>query len=224
MSDPTPAMTILIVEDNERNLKLVRDILQYNGYETIEARNAADGVALAAEHRPDLILMDIQLPDVDGVTALSRLRADPPDRLDRRRCLDSVRDDRRPPSPARGRLRRLPGEADRRQGIPRSGVGVAALDAARRQQMNRVARLLIVDDSPQNIRLLDAVLSPRGYAVLPAASGREALSKARSEDPDLVLLDVVMPEMDGYEVCRRLREDPATRLLPGDHDHGQRRP
>jgi two-component system cell cycle response regulator DivK len=69
-------MTILIVEDNERNLKLVRDILQYNGYETIEARNAADGVALAAEHRPDLILMDIQLPDVDGVTALSRLRAD----------------------------------------------------------------------------------------------------------------------------------------------------
>ena len=76
MSDPTPVLTILIVEDNERNLKLVRDILQYNGYETIEARNAADGVALAAEHRPDLILMDIQLPDVDGVTALSRLRAD----------------------------------------------------------------------------------------------------------------------------------------------------
>lgn len=76
MSDPTPATTILIVEDNERNLKLVRDILQYNGYQTIEARNAADGVALAAEHRPDLILMDIQLPDVDGVTALSRLRAD----------------------------------------------------------------------------------------------------------------------------------------------------
>jgi two-component system cell cycle response regulator DivK len=73
----TRAMAILIVEDNERNLKLVRDILQYNGYETIEARNAADGVALAAEHRPDLILMDIQLPDADGVTALSRLRADP---------------------------------------------------------------------------------------------------------------------------------------------------
>jgi class 3 adenylate cyclase/CheY-like chemotaxis protein len=91
--------------------------------------------------------------------------------------------------------------------------------------MNHTARVLIVDDSPQNIRLLDAVLSPRGYAVLPAASGREALSKARSEDPDLVLLDVVMPEMDGYEVCRRLRADPATRLLPvimitasGDHE------
>ena len=90
--------------------------------------------------------------------------------------------------------------------------------------MNRIARLLIVDDSPQNIRLLDAVLSPRGYAVLPASSGREALSKARSEDPDLVLLDVVMPEMDGYEVCRRLRDRPGHQAPPGDHDHGQRRP
>ena len=80
--------------------------------------------------------------------------------------------------------------------------------------MNRAARLLVVDDAPQNIKLLDAVLSPRGYEVLPASSGEEALTKASSEEPDLVLLDVLMPEMDGYEVCRRLREDRATRLLP----------
>jgi two-component system cell cycle response regulator DivK len=67
---------ILIVEDNERNLKLVRDLLQFNGYETIVARNAESGVMLAAERRPDLVLMDIQLPDSDGITALARLRAD----------------------------------------------------------------------------------------------------------------------------------------------------
>jgi CheY-like chemotaxis protein len=68
---------ILIVEDNERNLKLVRDVLEFHGYATLEARNAVDAIALALEHRPDLILMDIQLPDSDGVTALNRLRADP---------------------------------------------------------------------------------------------------------------------------------------------------
>ena len=67
---------ILIVEDNELNLELVRDLLQHYGYETVEARNAADGLTLAAERRPELILMDIQLPDVDGVRALDRLRAD----------------------------------------------------------------------------------------------------------------------------------------------------
>jgi two-component system cell cycle response regulator DivK len=68
---------ILIVEDNEKNLKLVRDILQFNGYRTLEAETAHDAIALATEHAPDLVLMDIQLPDMDGVTALGRLRAEP---------------------------------------------------------------------------------------------------------------------------------------------------
>jgi two-component system cell cycle response regulator DivK len=68
---------ILVVEDNEKNLKLVRDILQFNGYRTLEAETAHDAIALATEHLPDLILMDIQLPDMDGVTALGRLRGEP---------------------------------------------------------------------------------------------------------------------------------------------------
>jgi two-component system cell cycle response regulator DivK len=68
---------VLIVEDNEKNLKLVRDILQVKGYRTLEAGTAEQGLALAGEHRPDLILMDIQLPDLDGVAALKRLRSEP---------------------------------------------------------------------------------------------------------------------------------------------------
>jgi adenylate cyclase len=74
--------------------------------------------------------------------------------------------------------------------------------------------VLAVDDLPANVRLLDAVLSPRGYRVLGAGSGPEALALAAERRPDLVLLDIVMPEMDGYEVCRRLRQDPATAFLP----------
>ena len=68
---------ILIVEDNDKNLELVRDLLQVTGYRTLEAGTAADGIALAAAHRPDLILMDIQLPDESGIAALARLRALP---------------------------------------------------------------------------------------------------------------------------------------------------
>ncbi len=67
---------ILIVEDNEKNMKLVRDVLQFKGYETIEAVTGTDGVRLAKERKPDIILMDIQLPDIDGVEALARLRTD----------------------------------------------------------------------------------------------------------------------------------------------------
>ena len=80
--------------------------------------------------------------------------------------------------------------------------------------MVRPGRLLVVDDTPQNARLLEAMLTPHGYTVTLAHSGGEGLEKVRSEQPDLVLLDILMPDMTGYDVCRRLRADPTTRLLP----------
>ena len=67
---------ILVVEDNERNMKLFCDLLQASGYRTLEAPTGERAVALALEHLPDLVLMDIQLPDIDGIEALGRLRAD----------------------------------------------------------------------------------------------------------------------------------------------------
>jgi two-component system cell cycle response regulator DivK len=69
--------TILIVEDNEKNMKLVRDILQHQGHSTLEAVTGADGVRIAKAAKPDLVLMDIQLPDIDGITALRQIRAEP---------------------------------------------------------------------------------------------------------------------------------------------------
>jgi CheY-like chemotaxis protein len=68
---------ILIVEDNDKNRKLARDVLQAKGYQTVEAETGEAGVRLAKERRPALVLMDIQLPGIDGITALGQLRADP---------------------------------------------------------------------------------------------------------------------------------------------------
>ena len=68
---------ILIVEDNERNRKLVRDVLQVKGYQTVESETAEEGIRLARERGPALVLMDIQLPGMDGIAALGHLRADP---------------------------------------------------------------------------------------------------------------------------------------------------
>jgi len=67
---------ILIVEDNPKNMKLARDLLQVKGYDTLEASSGEQGVELALQHRPDLVLMDIQLPDINGIEAFARLRAD----------------------------------------------------------------------------------------------------------------------------------------------------
>jgi CheY-like chemotaxis protein len=69
---------ILIIEDNERNLKLVRDVLRFNGFRTAEARTAEDGLALASSRPPDLVLLDLQLPGIDGIEAFRQLRASPP--------------------------------------------------------------------------------------------------------------------------------------------------
>ena len=68
---------ILIIEDNDKNLKLLRDVLQVKGYETIEATTAEEGLPLARAQRPALVLMDIQLPGIDGITAFRRLRSEP---------------------------------------------------------------------------------------------------------------------------------------------------
>jgi two-component system cell cycle response regulator DivK len=67
---------ILIVDDNDKNVKLARDVLRFAGFRTLEAGTAGEGVSLATEHLPDLVLMDIRLPDMDGTVALQRLRDD----------------------------------------------------------------------------------------------------------------------------------------------------
>lgn len=68
---------LLIVEDNEKNLKLARDVLRFHGYRTVEAVDGESAIAMSAEHLPALILMDIQLPGIDGIAAMKQIRADP---------------------------------------------------------------------------------------------------------------------------------------------------
>ena len=80
--------------------------------------------------------------------------------------------------------------------------------------MKRIPKILAVDDTPENLRLLEAILSPRGYQLVTAQSGTAGLEAVQREHPDLVLLDILMPDLNGYDVCRRLRDEPATRVLP----------
>jgi len=80
--------------------------------------------------------------------------------------------------------------------------------------MSEPTRILVVDDTPVNLKLLGDLLTAKGYTITTAASGSEALEKIDRDPPDLVLLDVMMPGMSGYEVCKKLRENPATAILP----------
>src|SRR2546428_5273881 len=80
--------------------------------------------------------------------------------------------------------------------------------------MNTPPRCLVFDDTDKNVKLLADLLTFKGYGVVTARGGREALERVASERPDLVLLDVMMPDLNGYEVCRKIRQDPASAILP----------
>ena len=96
--------------------------------------------------------------------------------------------------------------------------------------MTSMGKVMVVDDNPQNVKLLGDMLAVSGYDVITAVNGEEALDKTQSDQPELILLDIMMPGMNGYEVCRRLKADPETRNIPvlfvtalgdaGDEAHG----
>ncbi|HVF62548.1 MAG TPA: response regulator [Casimicrobiaceae bacterium] len=90
------------------------------------------------------------------------------------------------------------------------------LDASPQQETKKAtpAKVLVVDDTPQNVKLLADILGAKGFVAITAASGEEALRKLEAESPDIVLLDIMMPGLSGYDVCRRIRANPATTLLP----------
>ncbi|MCK5237244.1 MAG: response regulator, partial [Deltaproteobacteria bacterium] len=78
----------------------------------------------------------------------------------------------------------------------------------------RVPKVLVVDDNVQNVELLEALLNISGYEVMKAYNGKEAIQKVAEFDPDIILLDVLMPIMDGYETCHHLKQDKKTRFIP----------
>ena len=80
---------------------------------------------------------------------------------------------------------------------------------------NKKQKILIVDDEPMNLKVISFILENYGYVYETATNGREALEKTKSFSPDLIFLDIMMPEMDGYEACRRIKEDPCEPTYPG---------
>jgi two-component system, cell cycle response regulator len=210
--------TILVIEDHELNLKLVKTLLQRGSLRVLGTGDAESGIELARSGKPDLILMDIQLPGMDGLAATRLIKNDPLLRqipvvamtsyamkadlekakeagcdgyitkpIDTRNFLDTICKFLQDPPPLSAR---------NREGEPYQ------------------KKILIVDDEPLNLKLLQAHLVQSKYEVHCARSGSEALEKAAQVSPDLILLDVMMPGMDGYEVTRKLKEDPQSRDIP----------
>jgi signal transduction histidine kinase/DNA-binding response OmpR family regulator len=202
---PPPAAKILAIDDDPDFVSYLGDSLRNEGREIVAASSAKEGLFLARMTAPALILLDVYLPDGNGFEILQELKADPATR-DIPILLVSVLNEK-----AEGfRL-----GADNYLLKPVEGaVLVEAVQRALgvRPPPATPPRILVVDDEEDVTSYLAEILSARGYVPIVASSGAEALESVRTKRPDLMILDVMMPGMTGWEVLRQLRDSPAAQV------------
>ncbi len=204
--DPSRPL-VLVVDDNPQASEILARHLDAGGFRIELAHTGTDALRMARDLRPVAITLDILLPEVDGWEVLNRLKADPATR-DIPVLVVSVLDD-----PALGRAL---GAYDY---FVKPVDGKALLSRLRQytfttQVKTEPVRVLIVDDEPANLDLLESLLDPAGFAVIRAAGGREGIDIAKAEKPNLVLLDLMMPGVTGFDVVEALRDDEGTRSIP----------
>lgn len=227
---PARQARILVVEDNKMNFEYLNRVLRLNGVECDWAADGEEAVQMARRQSYDLVFMDCQMPVLDGYEATRRIREveagmrhvpvvaltahSMPE--DVQKCMAAGMDEYLQKPVDVSQIRAIL--------LKYSVLSEAAANAAEAATCEEIPdgmataagkqRILLVDDTLMNLRLLTNALGG-DYQVLTATRGQEALDLARScPPPDLILLDVMMPEMNGYEVCTRLREDPATQAIP----------
>jgi len=198
---------VLIVEDDPSAVRLLREYLEPAGYAVRIAADAEKGLAMAAEQRPAAIVLDVLLPGVDGWEALRRLKADPVVRDIPVIMLTVV--DERDVGLALGAVDYLV------KPIQRAALLASlARFAPRPSSTGLPLRVLAIDDEPAALDLIRSTLEPAGFVVRGVTSGREALDIVNRERYDLIVCDLVMPVLDGFDVIAALKADPRTAHIP----------
>jgi PAS domain S-box-containing protein len=203
---PEGSLRVLIVDDDLETRELLADTLANEGHTPLTARFAAEALRILATSHVDAVVLDLLLPGRSGFEVLSDIRSDK-------------------------RFSRLPVMVltikdlteRERETLAAQGAQVFAKGAGWRQELleqlrrlrhaEKGKRVLIADDNPAGRELVREGLSDHASSIIEAADGREALERIRETLPDLVLLDIQMPEMDGYQVLREIRSDPSLQGL-----------
>ena len=197
--------TILVAEDNEQAAQLLGIYLTEAGYQVEYATNGEEAITKAAEVRPFAITLDILLPKKDGWQVLREMKTQPNLRSIPV-IIVSVTEERQLAF-GLGAVDHLVKPIDRE-------TLLTSLRSLRLPSRDGSPRILVVDDDPQTVRLLSTVLTNDGYEVLKVYGGSEAIETAISQSPDLIILDMMMPKVDGFQVIRRLTDDPRTCDIP----------
>jgi signal transduction histidine kinase/CheY-like chemotaxis protein len=199
-----PEGLVLVVEDDPRSAELFQVYLEDAGYGVAVARDGAEGARLARALSPTAIVLDILLPRLSGWELLARLKSDPAT-ASIPVVVTSMLDERGAGF-ALGASEYLVKPVER-EGLLEAVSRCAAAAAGRRA-------VVVIDDEPLDVQLVEATLGPEGWTVLGATGGEEGVATVRRESPAVVLLDLLMPDVDGFAVVERLRADPRTADVP----------
>jgi two-component system, cell cycle sensor histidine kinase and response regulator CckA len=201
--------SVLIVDDNPINLKLAGDVLEAAGYRVERAPDAEIALAAVRKAAPALILLDIALPGMDGLTFAQQLKSDEPNagiKIVAMTAFAMKGDEQK--ARAMGCDGYLTKPIDTRR-LPQQVAAFIAAPAA-----PSLRRILIVEDVATNRKLLRATLEAEGYEVLEAADGALALEQLEREAVDGIVTDILMPNMDGYRLCYEIRSNKRLCKLP----------
>ena len=199
--------TILLIEDDARAIDLLTLYLTAADFNIVVARDGDEGLAIARRIHPAAITLDIMLPHVDGWDFLAQAKADA-EIANIPVIIISILDERGK-GIALGAAEYIVKPANRYDLL--ATLHRLTLTP---QAMNGSAKVLVIDDDPLAIELVEVVLQPEGYTVLKTLNGEEGITLANRESPKLIILDLLMPEIDGFTVVERLRADPATANIP----------
>jgi CheY-like chemotaxis protein len=193
---------VLVIDDNAYSRDVLRRTLEDDGHTVATAASGEEGLAIARQLRPSLILLDVMMPGMDGWAVLRKLKADPELRTIPVTMVTVIDDEVRMGF-ALGAAEYLTKPVDREHLLE------VARDLTRGE-----GHALVVEDDEAARRLVVHGLEGAGWQVTEAANGREGLERIAERQPDLVLLDLMMPEMHGFEFMEHLRRNPATAALP----------
>jgi signal transduction histidine kinase/DNA-binding response OmpR family regulator len=201
---PSPGPTVVVVEDDRRSFDLLRVYLEAAGARVVGARDGREGLDTVRRLSPAGVILDILLPGIDGWEVLAQLKADPGTAAIPV-VVVSMLDER-------GRGFALGAAEYLVKPVSKEQLLAALYRAAAMPE--RAHTVVAIDDDPLAIELVRASLEPEGWTVLGAATGQEGLALIRERQPSAVLLDLLMPGMDGFEVVEALRADPDTKSVP----------
>lgn len=224
---------ILLVDDDPDIHVSLGTVLRAEGYSVTSARDGVEAMKFIYKDRPDLVILDLLMPRKDGFAVVREIREDPEyadlpililtavrEEASRRRyeletgsdmdVQDYVEKRIRPAELLR-RVRRLLPPA--KEGVPQPAAEAGPL-SAEKVPLAAKATVLLIDDDPDFVVGTRVTLEANGYRTLTALSGAEGLALARSEKPDVILLDIIMPHQDGFMVCETLKADPELAKIP----------